>query len=215
MNSPKKWRTKISWVLDEAKYLNFEEVQKLRESCKKMRDLVSYSDGVVTVRDWFMIELSLFTGLRVEEMRNLKCGDLLLEEDRSSIIVRKGKGNKKRVVQIGEEFKNTCFTFLRWKRKVGQDTDKDSFLLVSKKGKLTKRALQKAFKRCTKRAGLATYYSIHCLRHTYACFLYKASKHNLKLVQRQLGHSSIKTTEVYANLLDSDVKEAVENLYKR
>jgi len=215
MNSPKKWRTKISWVLDEAKYLNFEELQKLRKSCKKVKALAPPHDGVVVVRDWFMIELSLFTGLRVEEMRNLKCGDLLLEEDRSSIIVRKGKGNKKRVVQIGEEFKNTCFTFLRWKRKVGQDTDKDSFLLVSKKGKLTKRALQKAFKRCTKRAGLATYYSIHSLRHTYACFLYKASKHNLKLVQRQLGHSSIKTTEVYANLLDSDVKEAVENLYKR
>jgi len=215
MNSPKQWRKKITWILDEAKYLNLEELQKLRESCKKMKDLTSPNDGLVTVRDWFMIELGLFTGLRVEEMRNLKCGDLLLEEDRSSIIVRKGKGDKKRVVQIGKDFKNTCLAFLRWKRKAGQDVDNDSFLLVSKKGELTKRALQKAFKRCAKKASLAAHYSIHSLRHTYACFLYKASNHNLKLVQRQLGHSSIKTTEVYANLMDSDVKEAVENLYKK
>lgn len=123
-----------------------------------------------------MIELGLFTGLRVEEMTNLKCGDLLLDKSRSSIIVQKGKGNKKRIVHIGSEFKNTCLTFLKWKRKIGQDTGKDSFLLVSKRGKLTKRALQKAFKRCTKRAGLPAYYSIHCLvTHMPAFFIKQVS----------------------------------------
>jgi len=42
----------------------------------------------------------------------------------------------------------------------------------------------------------------------------KASKHNLRLVQQQLGHASIKTTEIYANLMATDVKEGIENIYK-
>ncbi|GAH75377.1 unnamed protein product, partial [marine sediment metagenome] len=55
-------------------------------------------------------------------------------------------------------------------------------------------------------------YSIHCLRHTYATRLYKASGYNLRLVQKQLGHSSVSTTQVYADVMDSDVDQAVANL---
>lgn len=169
----------------------------------------------VPVRDWFMVELGLNSGLRVEEMANLKCSDLLIAERESSLIVQKGKGGKKRVVRISSEFKKDCLWFLRWKRKNGQDTSEDAFLLASIKGKqLTTRALQKAFKRCLSRAGLEKHFSIHCLRHTYGSFLYKASKYNLRLVQKQLGHSSIRTTEVYASLIDPDAQEAVERLYK-
>ena len=55
--------------------------------------------------------------------------------------------------------------------------------------------------------------SIHCLRHTCACELYRVSGHNLRLVQKQLGHSSIKTTEVYADVVEVEMRDAVENLF--
>jgi site-specific recombinase XerC len=87
-------------------------------------------------------------------------------------------------------------------------------LASSNTGKhFTTRAIQKAFKRCAERAGLPARYSIHCLRHTYACFLLKASNWNIRLVQKQLGHSRIETTQVYADVMLPDIKNALEKLY--
>jgi site-specific recombinase XerC len=80
---------------------------------------------------------------------------------------------------------------------------------------LSKRALQKAFKRTAMKAGLLQHYSIHTLRHTYGTHLYVASEHNLRLVQKQLGHSSVRITEVYADLIDSDAKNAIERIYEK
>ncbi len=79
---------------------------------------------------------------------------------------------------------------------------------------MTIRAIQKIFKRAAAKAGLPSRYSIHCLRHTYACFLLKASNWNLRLVQKQLGHSNCKITEVYADVLAPDVQSSLEGLYK-
>jgi len=47
----------------------------------------------------------------------------------------------------------------------------------------------------------------------YACQLYKASGYNLRLVQKRLGHASIRTTEVYANVMESDIQDALKKLY--
>lgn len=74
---------------------------------------------------------------------------------------------------------------------------------------MTTRALQKAFKRAARRAGLSERYSVHSLRHTYATHLLRASGYNLRLVQRQLGHSRITTTQVYADVLAEDARKAM------
>lgn len=208
-------KKRFAWALNESKYLMLHEVRRLRKTCRKTRNQALEQNKTIAVRDWFMVELGLNTGLRVEEMRELKCEDLHIQEDRSSLSVRKGKGNKPRAVHINEEFKNTCKWFLKWKQKHGQGIQREDYLFTSLNGNhLCKRTLQKAFKRCVLLAGLDSYYSIHCLRHTYGSHLYLASKHNLRLVQEQLGHSSVRITEVYASLMNSDAKKAVERLYK-
>lgn len=214
--SGQKKKKRFSWSLNEDKYLKIYEVKRLRNACKKTRDWALKQGKTAAVRDWFMIELGLNTGLRVSEMANLKCGDLLIEKERSSIIVQKGKGGKKRTVWINSDFKQACLWFLEWKSKTRQRMDDQAYLLTDRNSnQLTKRALQKAFKRCIKKSNLSEHYSIHSLRHTYGTHLYMASSHNLRLVQQQLGHSSVRVTEVYASLIDSDVKEAIEKLYKK
>jgi integrase len=79
---------------------------------------------------------------------------------------------------------------------------------------LSRRQLQNIFGRMTSATGLARR-GIHSLRHTYATFLYRASGGNLRLVQKQLGHARITTTQVYADVLDEDAQEALERLYRR
>lgn len=187
----------------------------MRAVCKNMRNRAFKKGRTTAVRDWFMVELGLNTGLRVEEMRLLKCEDLHIHEEQMSLSVRKGKGNKPRTVHINQEFKNNCIWFLKWKEKQGHNIEKESYVFTRKDGnQLSKRALQKAFKRRVRLAGLNSNYSIHCLRHTFGSHLYLASNHNLRLVQKQLGHSSVRVTEIYASLMDPDVKKALERLYK-
>ena len=208
-------KNNFKWTLDESKYLDLKKVEKLRNACTMTRDSALKIGKTTAVRDWFMIELGLFTGLRVKEMVDLKCGDLHVQGDESSLSVRNGKGNKPRTVCLKREFKNEYRWFLKWKEKSTQSIEAGVFLFTNPQGRqLTKRALQKAFKRCIAKAGLDSHYSIHCLRHTFGSYLYKSSNHNLRLVQEQLGHSSVKTTEVYASLMDTDAKEAVEVLYE-
>jgi site-specific recombinase XerD len=163
------------------------------------------------------VELALATGLRVMEVAGLKCGDVFATGDDAWLVVRRGKGGRRRIVRFGREFQKTYRQHLHWKQAVGEATCAAAPLLVSSNtGRhLTTRAIQKAFKRCAARAGLPDRYSIHCLRHTYACALYKAGGYNLRLVQKQLGHARISTTQVYADVMDSDVRRALERLYRR
>jgi len=206
---PKKSR--FSWVLDETKYLNWEKVKKLRKTCERAKDLALKNNQIIPVRNWFMVELGLFTGLRVGEMANLQQDAIHLQEEQSSLTVRKGKGDKPRAVYFSEAFKNECLFYLEWKEK----RIPEMYLFANREGKqLSKRTLQKAFKKCLEMAGLESHYSIHCLRHTYGSHLYKASGHNLRLVQEQLGHSSIRTTQIYASVMDEEVKKALEELYQ-
>jgi len=204
----------FEWIISEDKVLLEEEIKKLRKFCQQQKTKGIRKKKLQPVRDWFMIELGLLTGLRVEEMTDLQIKDLIIDSLHRSLIVRHGKGGRKRMVWVNEEFKRVCQRFLKLREDFRLGNDQEQFLLTSTRGKqLTKRALQKRFKKCIKEANLPSHYSIHCLRHTYGTFLLKASG-NLKLVKEQLGHSTVKTTEVYIGLLEQDTKEALSKLYK-
>lgn len=213
-NKKHKKKSRFSWTLNENKYLTLQEVEKLRESCKRDKKQALKTGSFSAVRDWYVIELGLNAGLRVKEMAGLKHSDVLINGKQSSIVAI-GKKGKKRSVWINKDFKRKCLWFIDWKQNIGLSINPDLYLITSRTGSgLTTRTLQKAFKKCLHLAGLESHYSIHCLRHTYGSHLYVSSGYNLRLVQEQLGHSSIKVTEVYANLMNKDAKIAVESLYK-
>lgn len=204
----------FSWVIDENKCLSFEEVKKLKRAARKARAYGLQKNKFTQIRVWFMVELGLNAGLRVGEMVALKHSNLLTDRGRSSIIAT-GKREKKRAVWISSGFKRICQEYNNYKKRFGYSTDDEAHLLTNLKGtKITKRALQKFFKNIIKKSGLSPHYHIHCLRHTYTTFLLKSSNYNYRFVQRQLGHSSIRTTQIYAGVLESEGKKAIEKLYK-
>ena len=211
--SKKKQKTKQSWGMDERKYLGKAEVRKLISFCNNARRIGSQNKKFTRLREWFMVELGLNTGLRVQEMAELKGNNLLIDKDRSSIVLI-GKGNKKRAVWISSKFKRTCKAFLNYKAKFGYGVKDEDYLLNNLKGeKISKRALQKSFKKIIREAKLPEHYSIHNLRHTYTTFLLISSNYNYRFVQKQLGHSSIRTTQTYAGVVETEGRKAVEKLY--
>ena len=202
------------WELGSESFLTRKEVAKLRSWLIGRRN-ASGDDRQAWI-EWFLVELGLNTGLRVSEMTDLLCGDIQLRDELSTIIVRNGKGGKYREVRINNSFQKSVKEFLVWKDQTGEQTALDSNLFSSPRtgNKYSIRSLQLAFKRCLEYADIRTHHSIHHLRHTYASLLYSSSNYNLRLVQKQLGHSSPNTTQVYANVFGPDIEKAMENLLK-
>ncbi len=204
-----------NWILEPSKFLNRSQAGDLLGTAKEQAEISQARSEKVAVRDYFVVHFNIGTGLRVAELADLNCGDLFINGKSSSVLVRNGKGSKKRLVFISELLASHCKEYLRWKKQIGESVEDDSPLFLSSNtGRhMTSRALQKAFKRCAKRANLDSNYSIHCLRHTYACFLLKASDWNLRLVQKQLGHARISTTQVYADVMMPDIEKALNKLH--
>ncbi len=206
---------KLVWFLDEGKFLTKVEVKRLKEVVEQRKDEALKNGKKTAVRDWFAVNLGLFTGLRVQEMADLKhCDIIIFDSKRQALFVRRGKGGKARLVKFSLEFKEILLEYIEWKRNVGEPCGADDPLIYSSnsKGHMTTRGIQKVFERNAKRAGIEGH-SIHHLRHTYGSFFYKASSHNIRMLQKQLGHSSVEVTEVYAHVFELDLERALKKLY--
>jgi len=196
------------------KFLTEDELKRLRNVGKGGDETARQVGRKIPVRDWLVIDLALSTGLRVNEIRELKCGDIMMTDDYSLITVRNGKGGKMRTVYFNGQLKIHLKEYLEWKSVSNEGVNPEDPLLLSARtgGLFSKRALQRVFERMAKMAGI-TGHCFHHLRHTYASHLYKAGGYNLRLVQKQLGHANIRTTQIYADVFDEDLKKALEKLY--
>ena len=207
--------TSGDWILTPDKYMSKEQTSRLLKTAARRAERAIVENQKTAIRDYFVIHLALSTGLRVMEIAVLACGDLFLDEKLCSVLVRKGKGGKRRLVYFTGSFRKHCKAYLKWKNKIGESLEPEAPLIVSTNTGvcMTRRALQNIFKRCGKKARIDSRYSIHSARHTYACFLLKASNWNLRLVQKQLGHSRITTTQVYADVMMPQMERALNKMY--
>lgn len=198
-----------TWIVTPDKFLRPEEVKRLRDHVEAQR-LVGVNHGDrYAVRNAAIIEALLGTGLRVSEVCALDVGDLFLEAGGGHVLVRRGKGGKTRLVAIGDCLVGYLEAFLAWKGTVGEATRGQTSLFVSERGgHMTRSAVHRIWKAALAGAGLPTRWGVHATRHSYAVEVYRKTK-DLRLTQRQLGHSSPLVTTVYANLLDDDVRRGV------
>ena len=196
-----------NWIISPDKYLTDDEVKQLRKTIQDAATLARARGSQMAVRDQLIIELAIGTGLRVSELANLQVKELFLKKGQNALHVRNGKGGKDRVVQFSSKLKKLILDYLGYRK-----TD-SPYLFPSKRGEqITRFGISQVFKQWAQRAGLPSNYSIHSLRHTYATNLYKASGYNLRLVQQQLGHSSVSTTSVYSAVVSKDLDDALERL---
>ncbi len=194
-------------------FLAPDQVQALKTYCQRNAEDPSPDGRADPVRDWAILHVALDSGLRVSEICALQICDVVLDRAHASLIVRDGKGHKKRGVRIGSALCDHLAEFIDWKGRVGQSTAGSAPLFVSSRGgPLTRTAVYRIFRKHADAVGIPQRFSIHSCRHTYASLLYRASDFNLRLVQKQLGHRSIQTTQIYADVLSEDAALAVEKL---
>jgi site-specific recombinase XerD len=201
------------WLLTPDKYLKEHEIKSLRCLLEEKSIVALTKRQSKPIRDWAIIDIALSAGLRASEICNLKVGDIHIGKGESAIFVENGKGNKSRLVLIGDKLKKHLKEYIEWKKRGKEDVRSESYLFNSERSpKMTLSAIQKRFKYWTRLAGLNSSYSIHSARHTYGTMLYRNTK-DLRMVQKQLGHSSCQVTEVYADVLNEDTEKAVNELY--
>ena len=195
------------WIVTPDKFLTDEESKKLRRMCEEAAIIAKSKGNQLAVRNRLIIEMALGTGLRVSELANLKVDDIHIRKGQYSLTVNNGKGGKHRVVGFNNKLKTLIQEYLDYRKSMS------SYLFASERGeKMTRFGVGRVFKTMASKACLDSKHSIHTLRHTYATNLYKASGYNLRMVQKQLGHSSITTTTVYSDVLNQDLTDALENL---
>jgi integrase len=194
-----------TYNIDREKILDHEQREKLIKTCKDKAELDLLHGRETWIKRYMLVNLVLFTGLRVSEIANLKIGDIELNTKDPYLIVRKGKRGKKRDVYLDKELVKHLKAFINWKKKtMGEEVENDSPLFIGRNRKhCAVITLMKSFKRAIEESHLPLHFSIHSARHTYATFLLHATN-NLRYVQKQLGHSKISMTALYADVLPSE-----------
>ncbi len=196
------------------RYLTTDELARLRHYAEA-RALQARETGTVgAVRAWALLDALLSSGLRASEVAALGVGDCLLGYGQASLVVRNGKGGKKREVFIPQELKTHLKAFLTWKRANGEDVSDGTPLFVGQRGPLTRNGVWRLVKGLMAAVGLDPRYATHSCRHTYATHLYRACGGDLEVVQEQLGHANIKTTTIYAKVTKEDKLRAANALAK-
>jgi site-specific recombinase XerD len=158
-------------------------------------------------RDYFMIALFYATGIRREELANIKLIDI---DSSVKAITITGKGNKVRVVPIGDTTYDEYGTYLSHRNTfIDKLKVKTPYLFLNRFGRpLTVRSIDRLVKKFALKEGLD--FTPHTLRHSFATHLLENGA-DLMLIKEVLGHSSLSTTQKYTHV----TAEAMKKVYKK
>lgn len=152
----------------------------------------------------FAILLISATGLRVSELCGIRPMDVSLD---GSAIHVSGKGSKDRIVYVSDKRLRGDLAKRRESR-IADESVTAMLLLNSRGAPLQPQALRRRLRSLCARANLTRIVTPHMLRHTAATLLIENGT-DIRFVQRLLGHSSIATTEVYTQVNDRSLRQAV------
>jgi len=152
-------------------------------------------------RNKAMLELIYATGLRVSELTNLTVNNI----DFTNCIIRLvGKGNKERIIPIGEYSIYYLSLYLEQRNYLLKKTNDEALFLNNHGRKITRQGFFKILKNLLQEKGLNKNISPHTLRHSFATHLLNSGA-DLRSIQEMLGHSNIATTKIYTHKSDEIV----------
>lgn len=165
------------------------------------------------LRDKAMLELLYATGLRVSELVSLSLGNMSLRQGVVRVI---GKGDKERLVPLGEEAAYWVKEFLQYGRPILLKGELSDTVFPSKRGKMmTRQTFWHRIKHYALLAGIdSDKLSPHVLRHAFATHLVNHGA-DLRVVQMLLGHSDLSTTQIYTHVAKARLKSLHQKFHPR
>jgi integrase/recombinase XerD len=196
-----------------AKILNFviSAADRDRKKTKALTRAVQNEAIVITLAE---------TGVRVEELCNLKLKNLPGWHGHEEIEVEKGKGNKDRTVGVSRWFSDYITEYVNKYR--GHEGEKGFLFKSERGGRLSEDAVRSRIHWIGLQVGIWVYQkngrtisklTPHKFRHSYATIMLDVTE-NISMVQDQLGHDDIKTTRIYARILSEQRKHKMKDYHK-
>jgi len=189
---------------------------------QQIEDLLSAPDidDDLGLRDRAMLEVLYATGLRVSELISLQTSQISMQQGVIRVI---GKGNKERLVPVGEialdwlvqYYQQARPQLLRAGRSLASSSQCSEVFVTKRGAAMTRQAFWYMIKRYAVLAGIASeQLSPHTLRHAFATHLLNHGA-DLRVVQMLLGHSDISTTQIYTHVADQRLREMYQNHHPR
>ena len=168
-------------------------------------------NDAINARDKAMLEVLYATGIRVSELVNLQINEVSLLQ---GVIRVMGKGNKERLVPLGEVAIDCLSSYLKEWRPLLLSKPSNT-IFPSKRGTtMTRQTFWHRIKLHAKQAGIQAHLSPHTLRHAFATHLLNHGA-DLRVVQMLLGHSDLSTTQIYTHVATERLQSLVKNHHPR
>jgi len=170
-------------------------------------------DKPLELRDRALFELIYSSGLRCQEVLDLRLRDVGLE---SREVRVKGKGRKVRLVPVGEVAVGALERYLRDGRpRLGRHPAEEEHVFLSRTGRpLSASDVQRRLARYLVQAGVPAGTTPHVLRHSFATHLLEGGA-DLRVIQELLGHSSLRTTQVYTHVSAAHLRRTYRKAHPR
>ncbi|WP_019242113.1 MULTISPECIES: site-specific tyrosine recombinase XerD [Bacillus] len=187
------------------KVLSMEEVEALMESPKG-------SDGF-GLRDQAMLEIMYATGMRVSELIQLNLSDV---HSAMGFVRCVGKGNKERIIPIGQTALKAVDRYLSKGRPMlaRKQYTTDALFLNHHGQRLSRQGFWKILKRLAQEANIQKELTPHTFRHSFATHLLMNGA-DLRSVQEMLGHADISTTQIYTHITNTRLKDVYSKYHPR
>lgn len=173
-----------------------------KKEVEEFRQIVLQSEGCAAKRNYAIVTILAYAGLRITECLNLRKSDICLES--SELKVTNGKGEKARIVIINSKIVSAVREYKK------MDHVESEWLFHNSRGeRLNQTTINRVFKLCSPDG-----YNItpHTLRHFYAINAVSSGIFTIPEIANQMGHSSIKTTMRYMNPNLEEIRQKVEKL---
>jgi integrase/recombinase XerC len=172
-----------------------------------------YQEKRAGLRDRAIIELLYNTGIRLSEISSLRREDVDFQAGEIRVL---GKGNKERIVPLGENASKTLIEYLDSKDKAStSDNKKNDYLFLNKyKDRLSRRGIARIVKKYGVEVTEDKKTRPHILRHSFATHLLDEGA-NLLAVKEMLGHKSLSTTQIYTHVSMDRLKKVYKKAHPR
>jgi integrase/recombinase XerC len=165
----------------------------------------------LAIRDTAILEILYASGMRAAELVSLNVNSLDLDNHFAAVI---GKGNKERVVMLGDKCVEVLEEYIRDARsELVHGAQSSDALFVNYKGsRLSDRFVRKLFDKYCSYASSSLKITPHVMRHSFATHML-AGGADLRIVQELLGHSSVATTQIYTHVTPERLQVVYKNAH--
>ncbi len=173
-----------------------------KKEVEEFRQIVLQSEGCAARRNFAIVTILAYAGLRISECLNIRKTDICLESNQLKIT--NGKGEKSRIVIVNSKIVSAVHEYLK------TDHVESEWLFHNSRGeRLNQTTINRIFKLSSPKG-----YNItpHTLRHFYAINAVSSGIFTIPEIANQMGHSSIKTTMRYMNPNLEEIRRKVEQL---